>query len=84
MKLVKYKINKFRSIKGTDWIDIDQSACYVGVNESGKSNLLLPLWKFNPADDATKIDLLHDYPRDEYSELDDESKNFWLVCCLRV
>ncbi len=75
MKLVKYKVNKFRSIKGTDWIDIDQSACYVGVNESGKSNLLLPLWKFNPADDATKIDLLHDYPRDEYSELDDKSKD---------
>ncbi len=75
MKLVKYKVNKFRSIKGTDWINIDQSACYVGVNESGKSNLLLPLWKFNPADDATKIDLLHDYPRDEYSELDDKSKN---------
>lgn len=69
MKLIKYKVNKFRSVKGTDWIDADQSTTFVGVNESGKSNLLLPLWKFNPADDATKIDLLLDYPRDEFSEI---------------
>tara|TARA_R110001592_G_scaffold137324_1_gene355245 strand:+ start:35321 stop:37189 length:1869 start_codon:yes stop_codon:yes gene_type:complete len=69
MRLLKYKVHKFRSVKGTDWIDIDNLACYVGVNESGKTNLLLPLWKFNPADGATNIDLLLDYPRDEYSEI---------------
>ncbi|TSE04367.1 AAA family ATPase [Aquimarina algiphila] len=72
MQLIKYKVHKFRSIKGTDWIDIDQWACFVGVNESGKTNLLLPLWRFNPADNATKIDLLHDYPRDEFSEINGE------------
>lgn len=70
MRLIKYRVNKFRSVKSTDWIDIDQLVCFVGVNESGKTNLLLPLWKFNPADKATKIDLLSDYPRDEYSKLD--------------
>jgi predicted ATPase len=73
MKLEKYKVNKFRSVKGTDWIDIDKWSCFVGVNESGKTNLLLPLWKFNPADNATEIDLLVDYPRDEYHELDKDS-----------
>ena len=35
MRLIKYKVNKFRSVKGTDWIDIDQWACFVGLNESG-------------------------------------------------
>ena len=74
MQLVKYKVGKFRSIKNTDWIYTNQWTCFVGENEAGKSNLLLPLWKFNPADNATSIDLLHDYPRDEYSNLDgDES-----------
>lgn len=73
MKLLRYKVHKFRSVKGTDWIEIDELACFVGVNESGKTNLLLPLWKFNPADKATEIDLLLDYPRDEYSQLDDEA-----------
>ncbi|MCB1650702.1 MAG: AAA family ATPase [Alphaproteobacteria bacterium] len=73
MQLIRYRVNKFRSIKGTEWIDIDQWACFVGVNESGKTNLLLPLWKFNPADDSTHIDLLHDYPRDEYSAVGDDA-----------
>lgn len=71
MRLAKYKVHKFRSVKGTDWIETDQWTCFVGVNESGKTNLLLPLWKFNPADDSTKIDLLADYPRDEYSKIDE-------------
>lgn len=70
MRLLKYKVNKFRSVKGTEWIDVDQWTCLVGLNESGKTNLLLPLWKFNPADNATQIDLLLDYPRDEYSEVE--------------
>jgi len=71
MRLLKYKVNKFRSVKGTDWIETDQWTCFVGVNESGKTNLLLPLWKFNPADNSTKIDLLLDYPRDEYTKIDE-------------
>lgn len=69
MRLLKYKVNKFRSVKETEWIETDQWTCFVGVNESGKTNLLLPLWKFNPAERATRIDLLEDYPRDEYSEV---------------
>ena len=71
MRLLKYKVNKFRSVKGTDWIQTDQLTCFVGVNESSKTNLLLPLWKFNPADNSTKIDLLLDYPRDEYSKINE-------------
>jgi len=71
MRLLKYKVNKFRSVKETEWIEIDQWTCFVGVNESGKTNLLLPLWKFNPADESTKVDLLLDYPRDEYSKIEE-------------
>jgi hypothetical protein len=74
MRLSKYKVNKFRSVKGTEWIDVDQWTCLVGLNDSGKTNFLLPLWKFNPADDATQIDLLLDYPRDEYSEIEEKGR----------
>ena len=69
MRLLKYKVNKFRSAKETEWVEMEQLTCFVGVNESGKTNLLLPLWKFNPADDTGKIDLLKDYPIDEYQDL---------------
>ena len=74
MRLLKYKVNKFRSVKGTDWIETDQQTCFVGVNESGKTNLLLPLWKFNPVDTSITIDLLADYPRDEEIDEDDDER----------
>ncbi len=66
MDLVKFKVNKFRSVEDADWVNTDNWTCLVGVNEAGKTNLLLPLWKFNPVDQATKINLLLDYPRDKY------------------
>ena len=74
MKLLKYRVKKFRSVEETEWIEVDRCACFVGANESGKTNLLLPLWKFNPAAGATEIDFFRDYPRDEYSK-DSESKD---------
>ena len=75
MRLLKYKVHKFRSVKETDWIETDQWTCLVGLNEAGKTNLLLPLWKFNPADSSNQIDLLMDYPRDEYAQINDEQKS---------
>jgi len=76
MKLVKYRVNKFRTVKGTEWVETESISCLVGENESGKTNLLLPLWKLNPSDDFTKIDVFEDYPRGEYHliEKDDELK----------
>ena len=39
----------------------------VGVNESGKTNILKALWKFNPVSEG-KIDILHDIPVTKLSE----------------
>ncbi len=41
MRLIKYRVHKFRSVKGTEWIETDQWTCFVGVDEyaeSGTSN----------------------------------------------
>ena len=40
----------------------------VGVNESGKTNLLLPLWKLNPARDGEIIPT-SDYPKAQYAAI---------------
>ena len=61
MKLVRYCVMNFRSVKNSGWIDCDDVTTLVGVNESGKSNLLLALWKLNPARGG-EIDILHDMP----------------------
>lgn len=64
-KLKKFRVTKFRSITDSNWIEVDDTTCLVGTNESGKTNLLLALWKLNPANDE-KIDPLSDYPRKYY------------------
>lgn len=68
MKLIKYCVTNFRSVKDSGWIECNDVTTLVGVNESGKSNLLLALWKLNPAREG-KIDILHDMPVSELSTL---------------
>lgn len=68
MKLTKYRVTDFRSIQDSGWIECDNVTTLVGVNESGKSNLLLALWKLNPAREGA-IDILHDMPVSKLSSL---------------
>lgn len=68
MKLTKFKVEKFRSIDNSGWISVEDVVALIGENESGKTNLLIPLWKLNPAvvSNENKLDLLVDYPRAEF------------------
>src|SRR4051812_11680205 len=50
----------------------------VGVNESGKTNLLLPLWKLKPARDGA-IDLIADAPRKRFTEIRANPKGFIFI-----
>lgn len=68
MKLTKYRVTDFRSVQDSGWIECDDVTTLVGVNESGKSNLLLALWKLNPAREGA-IDILHDMPVSKLSTL---------------
>lgn len=68
LKLKKFRTQNFRSINDSGWVDLDDVTALIGINESGKSNLLLSLWKFNPAREG-EIDPVPDYPRDRYNEI---------------
>lgn len=52
MKLTSCRVQNFRSIQDSGWVDIDDIAVIVGKNESGKTSFLKALWKFNPFSDA--------------------------------
>lgn len=65
MKLLGFRVKQFRSVEDSGWIDTSNVAAFIGTNESGKTNLLVPLWKLNPATDG-EINPLQDYPRDRY------------------
>lgn len=67
MKLIKFRVKNYKTIDDTGWISIDQIGCLVGVNESGKTNVITALLKLNPVDSSIKINALLDYPRSKYS-----------------
>lgn len=68
MKLNSYCVYNFRSVRDSGWVECSDITTLVGVNESGKTNMLKALWKFNPVREG-KIDVLHDMPVTMLSEL---------------
>jgi ABC-type branched-subunit amino acid transport system ATPase component len=66
MKLLRFRVQNFRSVEDSDWIEVDDVTALIGTNESGKTNILLPLWKLNPAKEGA-IDATSDYPRKSYN-----------------
>ena len=64
MELKKFRVTNFRSVEDSGWIDTERITALIGTNESGKTNIMLPLWKLNPANEG-EINLLDDLPRDK-------------------
>ena len=67
MRLKSYCVYNFRSIENSGWVECNDTTTLVGVNESGKTNMLKALWKFNPVREG-EIDILHDMPVTKLSE----------------
>ena len=78
MKLTKFRVSNFRSVENSDWIETDDITALIGVNESGKTNLLLPLWKLNPAQGGD-IEPTSDYPKIMFGVIRDDPGNFCFV-----
>lgn len=78
MKLIKFRIKDFRSIEDSTWIDCGEVTNIIGVNESGKSNSLIALWKLNLARDG-EINLIEDLPRNKYAEWRNNYKNIIFI-----
>lgn len=66
--LKSFRVTNFRSIEDSGWIETDDVSTLIGTNESGKTNLLLPLWKLHPAKEG-EIEPIADYPRSRYTEI---------------
>ncbi len=78
MKLARYRVSNFRSVRDSGWLDADSVTALIGVNESGKTNLLLPLWKLNPARDG-EIQPTSDYPKTMFGEIRDAPEDYPFV-----
>ncbi|GEO42604.1 hypothetical protein SAE02_67520 [Skermanella aerolata] len=64
MKLIKAKVQNFRSAEDTGEFAVDQITSLVGKNEAGKTAILLALTSLNPHPSTSYIlDRERDYPR---------------------
>jgi hypothetical protein len=68
MKLLRFWVENFRSVESSGWIEADDVTALIGVNESGKTNLLLPLWKLNPAREG-ELQPTADYPVKMFTDI---------------
>ena len=74
MKLIRFKVQNFRSFIDSGWVDCQNVTAIAGVNEAGKSNLLRALWKLKPAFKSDNKILQSDIPIDRFDKIKEEGK----------
>jgi predicted ATP-binding protein involved in virulence len=75
MKLKKFKINKYKCIDHSGWIDVNDLTVIVGKNEAGKTTLLKGLHKLNPFKNEP-YNIAREWPRGKRAERNDQQ----IVC----
>lgn len=79
MKLIRYKVKNFKSVKDSGWIECSDVTTLVGINEAGKSNLLLALWKLNPVSGGN-MDIVKDAPVSDLAIIrDNQSETEFII-----
>lgn len=78
MQLISYRVTNFRSVEDSGPISVDRVTAFIGVNESGKTNLLLPLWKLNPAQEG-EIQPTSDYPKKLFGTIREEPEAYKFI-----
>lgn len=67
LRLEAFRIQNYKKIADTDWINVGDLTVFVGKNEAGKSALFRGLSKLSPSD-GQKYDGLKEFPRSRYSD----------------
>lgn len=79
MKLIKARIQNFRSVEDSNEFSVEFSdggrdsnvTCFVGKNEAGKTALLTALYRTNPIFGESKFDKEREYPRRMFADYDE-------------
>lgn len=68
MELQEVRVENFKSIEDSNWVELEDVTCMIGKNESGKTAFLEALRKFNPVNGNSKYNHKREYPRKRLSE----------------
>lgn len=72
MKLIKVRVQNYRSVEDSEEFDIGNLTCLVGKNEAGKTALLSALRALRPSKSQSfELDEIIDYPRRFSTRFDD-------------
>lgn len=63
MEIQQLRVQNYKSIEDSEWVNFDQVTCFVGKNESGKTAFLEAIHRLNPVDNIGQYDHVEDYPR---------------------
>ncbi|MBD3280895.1 AAA family ATPase [Candidatus Dojkabacteria bacterium] len=70
MRLIKARVQNYRSVKDTGLFDIENlKTILVGPNEAGKTVVLQALQNINKPQDVPGFEALRDYPRSLYNDI---------------
>jgi energy-coupling factor transporter ATP-binding protein EcfA2 len=77
----EFRIENYRNIDDSGWVELDRVTALVGRNESGKTALLKALHKFNPATSQPYVPQ-REFPRDRFTR-DFKNTADWPVASVR-
>jgi predicted ATP-dependent endonuclease of OLD family len=78
MLLKAFRIQMYKCVYDSGWIEISPLTAFVGKNESGKTSLLSALYRFNPYKPESYV-IEKDWPRSKRKERDENQ----VVCSTR-
>ena len=70
MKLKRFRVQMFKCILDSGWVDVTDLTVLVGKNEAGKTSLLKALQKFNPLT-PEPYSMAREWPRGHRGERSD-------------
>jgi predicted ATP-dependent endonuclease of OLD family len=80
MRVTAFRVQNYKKIRDTGWINAHGLTAFVGKNEAGKSAIFRGLSKLNPAD-GEKYDALKELPRSRFT--DEFYKQDWQVASVK-
>ena len=72
MEPTELRVQSYRSLDDTGWVELDDLTCLVGRNESGKTAFMRAVEKLNPAYGDDGYVPYAEYPREEWAEYSDQ------------
>lgn len=78
MILKKFRVKNFKSIEDSGVINCEKITSFIGINEAGKSNILLALWKLKPARGG-EIVFTSDMPVSRLSDFRTSPEKHWFI-----